>query len=286
MRPALLLAAPIAFAAGLAIAGFQYNQSNQGWVKLFDGKSLKGWTPKIKGYPLGENFGSTFRVKDGVIQVGYEAYNGEFKSRFGHLFHQTPRSNYIFRCEYRFTGEQCPGGPGWARRNSGVMIHGQDPATMTRDQEFPVSLEVQFLGGLGEGPRSTANLCTPGTNVVMNGELVTRHCTDSTSATYDGEQWVRVEVLVHGDELVRHMVDGQTVLEYSKPQIGGSGVAPVDAAVKVDGRLLTSGYIALQAETAPVEFRKVELLNLEGCSDTRASNYKSYFVKSNPMMCR
>ena len=157
---------------------------------------------------------------------------------------------------------------------------------MLKDQNFPISLEVQLLGGLGTGPRTTANLCTPGTHVVFKGQLHTPHCTNSTSATYDGEQWVRVEVLVHGDELVRHMIDGQTVLEYSKPQIGGSGVDPVDAAVKVDGRLLTSGYIALQAETAPVEFRKVELLNLEGCSDTRASNYKSYFVKSNPMMCR
>jgi len=157
---------------------------------------------------------------------------------------------------------------------------------MLRDQNFPISLEIQLLGGLGKGARTTANLCTPGTHVVFKGQLHTAHCTNSTSQTYDGDQWVRVEVLVHGDELVRHMVDGQTVLEYSKPHMGGDGVNPVDPAVKVDGTPLTGGYIALQAETAPVDFRKVELVNLEGCTDPRASNYKTYIVKSNPAMCR
>jgi hypothetical protein len=157
---------------------------------------------------------------------------------------------------------------------------------MLRDQNFPVSLEIQLLGGLGTAPRTTANLCTPGTHVVYKGQLHTTHCTNSTSKTYDGDQWVRVEVLVHGNELIRHMVDGQTVLEYSKPQIGGSGVEPVDAAIKVDGTPLTGGYIALQAETAPIDFRKIELVNLEGCTDARASNFKSYIVKASPAMCR
>jgi hypothetical protein len=120
----------------------------------------------------------------------------------------------------------------------------------------------------------------------MNGKLYTPHCTNSTSQTYDGDQWVRVEVLVHGDELVRHMIDGKTVLEYSKPQIGGGAVSPVDPAIKVDGTPLTGGYISLQAETAPIDFRKVELLNLEGCMDPGAASFKSYFVKSNPAMCR
>ena len=122
---------------------------------------------------------------------------------------------------------------------------------MPKDQDFPISLEIQLLGGLGKGPRTTANLCTPGTNVVMNGQLHTPHCTNSTSQTYDGDQWVRVEVLVHGDELVRHMIDGKTVLEYSKPQIGGGAVSNFDPAVKIDGTLLTGGYISIQAETAP-----------------------------------
>ena len=204
------------------------------------------------------------------------------------MFYKAPYSYYVIAAEYRFVGEQVTGaGPSlaWAIRNNGLMLHAPDPKTMLKDQDFPISIEVQLLGGFGK-PRTTANLCTPGTNVVIGDKLETRHCINSKSKTFEGDQWVRVEVLVHGDELLRHIVDGKTVLEYSKPQIGGGAASPTDPAVKVDGTPLTGGYISLQAETAPIDFRKVELLNLEGCMDPRASTYKSYFVKANPAMCR
>jgi hypothetical protein len=165
------------------------------------------------------------------------------------------------------------------------MIHGQDPATMTKDQDFPISIEVQLLGGLGTGVRTTANLCTPGTHVVLNGKLLTAHCINSASKTYNGDQWVRVEVMVFGDSLIRHMVNGDTVLEYTKPQIGGGNVLHADSAVKIDGTLLSEGYISLQSESHPVEFRKVELLNLSGCMDKKAINYKSYFLKEDNSTC-
>jgi hypothetical protein len=152
------------------------------WIPLFNGKDLEGWTPKIRFHELGDNFANTFRVEDGVIKVRYDGYE-KFGETFGHLFYKTPYSHYRFRCEYRFVGDQCPGGPGWAIRNSGVMIHGQDAATMGKDQDFPVSIEVQLLGGDGKNPRATGNLCTPGTNVVMGGQLVERHCTNSRRST-------------------------------------------------------------------------------------------------------
>jgi hypothetical protein len=158
---------------------------------------------------------------------------------------------------------------------------------MLKDQDFPISLETQLLGGLGDGkPRTTANLCTPGTNVVMDGKLRTAHCINSTSKTYDGDQWVRVEVVVHGDELVQHIMDGTVVLEYTRPQIGGGNAAPVDPKVKVDGTPLTGGYISIQAETAPIDFRKIELLNLEGCMDPKATNFKSYVIKPKAETCK
>ena len=139
---------------------------------------------------------------------------------------------------------------------------------MLKDQDFPISIEVQLLGGLATASRGRRRISArPGTHVVLNGKLRTAHCTNSKSKTYDGDQWVRVEVLVHGDELIRHMVEGETVLEYTKPQIGGGSASPTDPAVKVDGTPLTGGFISLQAETAPIDFRKVELLNLEGCTD-------------------
>jgi hypothetical protein len=256
------------------------------WIQLFNGRDLDSWTIKFAKHDLGQNFNNTVRVNNGLLQVRYDDWTG-FNSEFGHIFYKEPFSYYRLAAEYRFVGAQVPGGPAWAVRNNGLMLHCQKPGTMLKDQDFPISIEVQLLGGAGNGQaRTTANLCTPGSNVVMNGQLHTAHCTTSTSATYDGDQWVRVEVEVHGDEVVRHFVDGRTVLEYTKPQIGGGAVAPVDPAVKIDGTPMTSGYIAFQAETAPTDFRKIELLNLEGCMDRNAANYKSYFVKANPQMCR
>jgi len=255
------------------------------WIQLFNGRDLADWTAKFSKHDLGENFRNTFRAEEGLLKVRYDQWPS-FNGEFGHLFYKDAFSYYLLAAEYRFVGDQVTAGPSWAIRNNGLMLHSPNPRTMLRDQDFPIALEIQLLGGLGKGPRTTANLCTPGAHVVMNGQLHTQHCTNSTSQTYDGDQWVRVEVLVHGDELIRHTIDGKTVLEYSKPQIGGGGVSPVDPAVKIDGTPMTGGYISIQAETAPTDFRKIELLNLEGCMDPRASTYRTYFVKSSPSMCR
>ncbi len=254
------LVAPLAFFVVASAAPAQEGASQEGWIQLFNGKDLTGWTPKIKGYDLGENFGNTFRVEDGVLKVSYDKYDN-FKERFGHLFYAEPFSHYRLRIEYRFVGEQVAGGPGWAVRNSGVMLHCQPPETMSRDQSFPVSIEVQFLGGLGTGERPTANLCTPGTHVVMNGELLTRHCTSSKSKTYHGDQWVTVEIEVRGDRLIRHIVEGETVLEYSHPQLDEKD-PDAQKLIKSNDKAVRSGYIALQSESHPIEFRKVELLKL------------------------
>lgn len=230
------------------------------WISLFNGKTLDGWHVKIRGYDLDDNFGNTFRVEDGVLKVGYEAY-GEFNERFGHIYYEQPFSSYRIRLEYRFTGEQAKGGPGWAFRNSGIMVHCQDPKTIEKDQDFPVSIEVQLLGGDGQNERHTGNLCTPGTNVVMDGKLVTRHCTDSASNTYHGDQWVTAEVEVHGGKGIKHFINGELVLEYELPQLD-----PEDKyakkLIKDGGLIISEGYISLQSESHPVEFRKIEILPL------------------------
>jgi len=232
------------------------------WIQLFNGKDLDGWIPKIRHHEAGENFGDTFRVEDGVLKVGYEAYDS-FDERFGHLFYEKPFSHYRLRVEYRFVGKQVKGGPGWAYRNSGLMLHGQTPESMAVDQDFPASIEVQLLGGNGTDPRTTGNLCTPYTHVVMDGELVKRHCTSSTSETYHGDQWVTCEVEVRGHELVRHIYEGEAVIEYSKPQLDGSTGVGKKLIEKQGGAMLSAGTISLQSESHPIEFRKVELLVLK-----------------------
>jgi hypothetical protein len=240
---------------------------------------------KITGYPLGENYGNTFRVENGLMKAAYDQYP-EFANKFGHIFYKTKFSHYIVAAEYRFVGEQAKNGPAWALRNNGIMIHCQAPETMGKDQDFPISVEVQLLGGGPTGERSTANMCSPGTEVFRNGEMVKGHCLNSSSPTFRGDQWVRVEAEVLGSERVRAMVNGQVVLEYGKLQIGGGNVSNFDPAVKKDGTPLAEGYIALQGESAPTEFRKVEILNLSGCMDSKASNFKSYFVHQDNATCK
>jgi hypothetical protein len=243
----------------LAIAGPVAAQPKDDYVPLFNGKDLTGWTPKITGHDLGVNFGDTFRVEGGVLKVSYDKYD-EFKGQFGHLFYKERFSRYALRVEYRFVGEQCKGGPGWAVRNSGAMLHCQDPKTMRKDQEFPVSIEAQFLGGLGKGDRPTGNVCTPGTNIVIGKELITRHCTNSKSKTIPGDVWVTAVMEVHGGNFVRHHIDGEVVMEYEQPQLDPKDADGAKLIQARGGRLLLDeGYISLQAESHPVEFRKVEI---------------------------
>lgn len=263
----------------------QKKADKQEWKQLFNGKNLDGWDLKIRGYDLNDNYNNTFRVEDGKMVVRYDQYD-DFKQKYGHIFYRGDFSYYRIAVEYRFVGDQAPKGEGWATRNSGIMVHGQPAAMMGKNQDFPASIEVQLLGGLGNGKkRTTCNLCTPGTNVVMDGKLITQHCINSTSQTYDGDQWVKAEVLVLGDSLIQHFINGEKVLEYNKPQLGGGNVSGHDPALLVNGKLLDHGSISLQSESHPVEFRKVELLELKGCMDPKAKNYKSYYVKADNSTC-
>ena len=240
-----------------------FADAEEKWIPLFNGKDLSGWTPKIRFENYGEDPRETFRVEDGLLKVGYENYD-EFKETFGHLFYETPFSNYRLRLEYRFIGDQVKGGPGWAFRNSGVMVHGQDPATMVLDQDFPVSIEVQLLGGDGKAERTNANLCTPGTHVFMDGELIRKHCVSSSSKTFPGDDWVTVEIEVRGNEVIRHIAGGEVVLEYRKPILDATHPQAAELIEKAGGKIeLSAGTISLQSESHPVEFRKVEVLELE-----------------------
>jgi hypothetical protein len=228
---------------------------------LFNGKNLDNWVIKIKDHPLNENYGNTFRIADGAMKVSYDQYD-DFKEQYGHIFYNKKFTAYLLVVEYRFTGEQVKNGPGWALRNSGAMLHCQAPATMALDQDFPISLEEQYLGGNGKDERSTANLCTPGTNVVLDHALYTQHCVNSSSKTFHGEQWVHLEALVLGDSVIKHIAGSDTVLVYEKPQYDGRDKWVQKAGYK-DGDLIKGGYISLQSESHPIEFRKVEIYDLE-----------------------
>jgi hypothetical protein len=237
-------------------------QAPDAWRELFNGRDLSGWTPKIRGHALGQDPDATFRVVDGLLQVRYDRYEGPFADRFGHLVFDEPLGEYHLQVEYRFVGQQAPGAPGWALRNSGAMLHGQDPRTMGLAQDFPISVELQLLGGLSDGrARSTGNLCSPGTEADIDGATVRGHCRNSSSRTYDGDAWVTMEAIVRGSSMT-FIIEGDTVLALTNARVGGGNVEGHDAAAKVDGSALTRGWISLQSEGHPVDFRRVRITSL------------------------
>jgi hypothetical protein len=232
------------------------------WVSLFNGKDLNDWIVKIHHHDVGENAGNTFRVEDGIVKVRYDEY-GDFNDQFGHLYYKTPFSHFHLVVEYKFHGQLQKGAPDYTLLNSGVMFHSQDPRTMPKEQDWPISVEMQFLAGLGDGkPRPTGNMCSPGTDIVYQGTKYDGHCLNSSSKTYGRDEWVRAELIVLGDSLVTHIINGDTVLQYTHPTMGGGVAHGYDSLVWQEGKPLRSGYIALQSEGQPIDFRKVELRDL------------------------
>jgi hypothetical protein len=274
------------------------SNSIEEWVSLFNGKDLNGWNIKIANHSLNDNFNNTFQVQDSMIRVVYDEYE-DFDDKYGHMYYKTPYSYYKLRFDYRFLEEQTSGGENWNVRNSGVMIHSQSAKSNALEQHFPVSLEIQLLGGLNKGVRTTANLCTPGTAVYFNGKLDYTHCITSESKTYNGDQWVHIEAIILGNESILHIVQNDTVLKYTRPEIDSSflskdykgidwdnfGVTNKKIWLDKAGKPIGEGYIALQAESHPIDFKNIELLDLCGCMDKKAKNYKSYFIKNNSMKC-
>ena len=274
------------------------SNSIEEWVSLFNGKDLNGWNIKIANHSLNDNFNNTFQVQDSMIRVVYDEYE-DFDDKYGHMYYKTPYSYYKLRFDYRFLEEQTSGGENWNVRNSGVMIHSQSAKSNALEQHFPVSLEIQLLGGLNKGVRTTANLCTPGTAVYFNGKLDYTHCITSESKTYNGDQWVHIEAIILGNESILHIIENDTVLKYTRPEIDSSflskdykgkdwdnfGVTNKEIWLDKAGKPIGEGYIALQAESHPIDFKNIELLDLCGCMDKKAKNYKSYFIKNNSMKC-
>jgi hypothetical protein len=261
-KPGIILLIAAVFAL-VSFSNKPKGEAQSGWINLFNGKNLDGWIVKFHHHELGDNYANTFRVVDGKIQVNYDGYK-EFNNRYGHLFYKTPFSSFHLKFEYKFTDQWMKDAPSYTYRNSGVMFHSQDPKTILKEQDWPISVEYQMLAGAGDGkPRPTGNMCSPGTEVFFNGEMYPRHCINSSSKTYNWDEWVSGELIVYGDSLVIHIVNGEKVLEYTKPQIGGGVANGFDPSIKVDKTPLKEGYIGLQAEGQGIEFKMIKIKKLD-----------------------
>jgi hypothetical protein len=246
----------------LACTGSRPMARENEWISLFNGKDLQDWTVKVHHHEFGMNFGNTFRAEEGMIKVRYDQY-GDFNDQFAHLYYKEPLSYFHLALDYRFAGEQQKGAPSYTLLNSGVMFHAQDPRSILKEQDWPISVEMQFLAGLGDGqPRPTGNMCSPGTEIVYQGKKYNGHCLNSTSKTYDRNEWVHAELIVLGDSLITHVINGDTVLQYSQPSMGGGFVKGFDATVFKPAVPLRSGYIALQSEGHPIDFKNIRLKRL------------------------
>lgn len=232
------------------------------WIPIFNGKDLTGWSPKFTGEVYGVNYLNTFRVKEGKLVAHYDAYD-TFDKNFGHLFYQEKLSHYRLRLAYRFVGETAPGAPPWAFKNSGIKFHSPHPSEVPLDQVLLVAVEAQLIGGDGETERFTGNVCTAGTHIVMKDSLVTQHCNNSNYPAISDSSWVNMELEVHGSEKVIHKVNGEVVMEYSETQYDDSDEFAREMMKKGYPRIISEGYIALQAEGHPVEFKNIELMKLE-----------------------
>ncbi|HEV8270646.1 MAG TPA: DUF1080 domain-containing protein [Chitinophagaceae bacterium] len=270
--------------------------SKEEWKSLFNGKDLAGWDIKIKDHPLNENHKNTFRIEDSMIRVVYSDYE-KFDNQFGHLYTHKPYSYYKLKLQYRFVGDHLADAPEWADRNSGVMLHSQSAQSMDLNQNFPVSLEFQFLCGNGKDTVPTGNVCTPGTFITYDGKPFLGHIQNSNSKTYLKDEWISAEADVYGDSLIRHIINGDTVLTFTNPMIGEGFVSKTnswtwagitDSLVWINkaNTPLKEGHIALQAESQPVDFRRIEILDLVGCTDPKAKNYKTYYIKSDNSQCK
>jgi hypothetical protein len=231
------------------------------WVSIFNGKDLTGWSAKFTGQEYGKNYLDTFQVKDGKLIVSYDAYD-KFDLNFGHLFYDKKLSRYKLRLDYRFVGELTEGAPHWAFKNSGIKFHTPLPSVLPLEQRLLTAVEAQILGGDNKTERFTGNACTAGTHIEINKKLITEHCTNSNYPAISDNSWVTMEIEVQGSEKAIHKINGQVVLEYSAPQYDDTDKFATELMEKGHSRIISEGYIALQAEGHPIEFRNIELLNL------------------------
>ena len=231
------------------------------WVSLFNGRNLDGWTAKIAGQEVGDNYRDTFRVQDGLLKVSYDRYQ-DFGDRFGSLYFDKPFSHYWLRVEYRFVGDRARGAPRWTYKNSGIQLHSQAPATMRKAQQFPVSVEFDLVGGWYIGSRPTGDVCQNGTRVLIAGAPLVGQCSKLSDVTIRDDRWVTVLAEVDGDKRVRQIVNGRPIVEYTALSLDDSNADARDLISHGASRTLSSGYISLQSNGHPIEFRRIEILPL------------------------
>jgi hypothetical protein len=234
-----MVALLVASVAAGACAGATSSTNGVGGapVELFNGRDLSGWhmdVPAMDGDPAAIQ---PFIVRDGsLVSLGEPR---------GHLLTDASFSDYRLEVEYRFPGE-----PG----NSGVLVHASTPR-MLYDM-FPQSIEVQMMHEnagdfwcIGEDitvPNMVERRGPPDTWGVVAGKARRiRNLTDDSEKPLG--EWNTLVV--------------ETVVDEVKVWVNGDMVNHGTDATATHGR------IALQAEGAEVEFRRIRLVPITTLTD-------------------
>jgi hypothetical protein len=200
-------------------------------VRLFNGTDLAGWTPDVPARDADPNGPPSFIVRDGkLVSLGKPE---------GHLLTVGRYRDYRLEVEYRFAGK-----PG----NCGVLIHASTPRALYK--MFPKSIEVQLMSG------------NAGDFWVIQEDIKVENM-ETRRPRRGTEKWGGAE----GDaRRVLNLTDGseKPLGEWNSLVVEARGRA---ITVWVNGDLVNNGVdasvdqgrIALQAEGAEVEFRKVEI---------------------------
>jgi hypothetical protein len=243
----------LAGVGGGAGSGGSGGADPEGWVKIFNGTDLTGWVPLIHKSAYNVDTYKTFRADPvtHVIKVTYEDYpDGSFDERCGVLYYNKFLTSYRVRLTYRFLEPQAKNPVGWGKNNSGLMLFGLDPSKVTGDPMFPPLIEVQLLGTPSSGGPTSPNICTPGGITLAK---QTGICGDNSTKVPapPAADWTSVEAEVH--------VNGDSKIfqypEKTKPVVTISGPS-------YQGKPVTGGYLSIQSESQPVEFKDIELIEL------------------------
>ena len=206
-------------------------------ISLFNGKNLDGWHMDVPALEKDSTLQNPFIVRD-----GYLVSLGEPR---GHLITDTIYSNYRLIVEYRFPDE-----PG----NCGVLVHASTPRALY--EMFPQSIEVQMMHQhAGDFWCIVEDITVP--------NMVKRRGPKETWGITEGENR-RIKNLTEHSE--------KPLGEWNRMT-----VEAVDDSIKVwvNGDLVnfgydataTEGHIALQAEGAEVEFRKLKLIPITSITE-------------------
>jgi len=201
-------------------------------VALFNGHDLAGWHADVPAADADPTVAPSFLVRDGLLVTP--------GSPEGHLITDREYRDYRLVVEYRWPGE-----PG----NCGVLVHASTPRRLYA--MFPQSIECQMhVGNAGDFWCIGEDITVPD----MEARRGPR-----ASWSVDGDHGRRILNLTDGSE--------RRPGEWNRMEIECRGRS---VTVWVNGDLVNQGTdctadhgrIALQAEGAPCEWRRVELTRL------------------------